>query len=284
MIPVKSLFLCLLFQFFFSLHGTATIERFPFFSTAISGELPPVGDSVKLNGHYVVSYFKDTWTIVKSPLYWKGKQWLTTGLVLGSTGVAYIFDQRINSFITSHQKPWADITFHIAEPIGNWYTIPVMGLAYLDGHCFHNYPLEKTALLSLKSYAISALFINSMKLSFHRHRPNTGDPWNTFDGPGLYFKNLSFPSGHSASAFAIMTSIALEFRETKWIQVAAYSLAAITAFSRIYENYHWTSDVIMGSAIGFFTARAVYKIQNGQFSLHKRVDKQKTTNIALPVL
>jgi membrane-associated phospholipid phosphatase len=49
----------------------------------------------------------------------------------------------------------------------------------------------------------------------------------------------------------------------------AYSIATLTALGRINSNAHWASDVFLGSAIGFFTAKAIV-------TLHK-----KNANIAI---
>lgn len=66
----------------------------------------------------------------------------------------------------------------------------------------------------------------------------------------LLIKNptdYSFPSGHSMIGFAGAT--ALWFANRKF-GVAAYLLAAIIAFSRLYLFVHWPSDVLTGSIIG----------------------------------
>jgi membrane-associated phospholipid phosphatase len=36
-----------------------------------------------------------------------------------------------------------------------------------------------------------------------------------------------------------------------------YGLAALTSLSRIHEDKHWASDVLIGSAIGYFTAKKI---------------------------
>jgi len=39
----------------------------------------------------------------------------------------------------------------------------------------------------------------------------------------------------------------------------AYGLATLTALSRVNDNAHWASDVFVGSAIGYFTAKAIVR-------------------------
>ncbi|MCF6525978.1 bifunctional phosphatase PAP2/diacylglycerol kinase family protein [Streptomyces sp. JJ36] len=64
----------------------------------------------------------------------------------------------------------------------------------------------------------------------------------------------SFPSGHSASAAAFATGVALE--SPRWGAVVA-PLAAAVAFSRVYTGAHYPSDVLAGTALGVGAAFAV---------------------------
>ncbi|MEV3961021.1 phosphatase PAP2 family protein [Nocardia sp. NPDC050193] len=57
----------------------------------------------------------------------------------------------------------------------------------------------------------------------------------------------SFPSGHSASAAAFATAVAMESPRTA---LAVAPLAAAVAYSRIHTGVHWGSDVLVGAAVG----------------------------------
>lgn len=57
----------------------------------------------------------------------------------------------------------------------------------------------------------------------------------------------SFPSGHSMAAFAASTAI-VQFN--KKYGIAAYVLAALIAFSRVYLFMHWPSDILSGAIFG----------------------------------
>jgi diacylglycerol kinase family enzyme/membrane-associated phospholipid phosphatase len=65
--------------------------------------------------------------------------------------------------------------------------------------------------------------------------------------------STSFPSGHSASAFAFATAASLE--EPR-LRLPLHALAAAVASSRVYTGVHYPGDVLVGSAIGVAVARA----------------------------
>ncbi len=57
----------------------------------------------------------------------------------------------------------------------------------------------------------------------------------------------SFPSGHAASAAAFTTAVTLECPKAG---LAIAPLAAAVAYSRVHIGVHWTSDVLVGAAVG----------------------------------
>jgi undecaprenyl-diphosphatase len=59
--------------------------------------------------------------------------------------------------------------------------------------------------------------------------------------------STSFPSGHSASAFAFASAVG---REIPAISVPLRGLAGAVAYSRVHTGVHYPTDVIIGSIIG----------------------------------
>lgn len=71
----------------------------------------------------------------------------------------------------------------------------------------------------------------------------------------------SFPSGHSAAIWMIMTFIAFYFRNRSfWLPFLCGLLAASVAFSRVYIGVHFPGDILMGSFIGLSVAMLVLAI------------------------
>ena len=66
----------------------------------------------------------------------------------------------------------------------------------------------------------------------------------------------SFPSGHSAVAFALATSISDEVHRT-WATIPLFVVASGTGLSRLNDDKHWFSDVVAGTALGIASAKFV---------------------------
>ena len=86
----------------------------------------------------------------------------------------------------------------------------------------------------------------------------------------------SFPSGHTVSAFAAAAAVTAETSHnapnTTWIVAPIlYGGAALVGASRMYNNRHWASDVIIGAAIGTFAGLKVVRF-NGTHT-GNRVDR-----------
>jgi len=93
----------------------------------------------------------------------------------------------------------------------------------------------------VRAQFVSQAVTQAIKVSVGRTRP---------DGSAF-----SFPSGHSASAFA--TAAVLQ-RHLGWkAGVPAYGVAAYVAASRIQVRRHYLSDVALGAAVGMMAGRTV---------------------------
>ena len=97
---------------------------------------------------------------------------------------------------------------------------------------------KRLAVDGALSWGITAGTTWALKHSIHSRRPDFSD-------------NRSFPSGHSAIAFAGATILYKEYRHVSpWIGVAGYAVATYTAIDRVDRNKHHWFDVIAGAGIG----------------------------------
>ncbi len=69
----------------------------------------------------------------------------------------------------------------------------------------------------------------------------------------------SFPSGHTAEAFASAEFLRQEYKDvSSWYGIAGYAMAATTGYLRMYNNKHWLSDVVAGAGVGIASTRLAY--------------------------
>jgi undecaprenyl-diphosphatase len=105
---------------------------------------------------------------------------------------------------------------------------------------------RRAALHGLLGIALTSTVVNGpLKLLLRRKRPSLsllGRP-TLVTMPGSF----SFPSGHSASAFAFATGVAREYPAAG---VPVSIAAGVVAYSRVYAGVHYPSDVLVGAALG----------------------------------
>ncbi|MFC5872375.1 PAP2 superfamily protein [Chryseobacterium arachidis] len=70
---------------------------------------------------------------------------------------------------------------------------------------------------------------------------------------------LSFPSGHTATAFASAQFMYREYKDVNfWLGISGYSFAVFTGVYRMLNDKHWFSDVVAGAGIGILSTEAAY--------------------------
>jgi membrane-associated phospholipid phosphatase len=107
--------------------------------------------------------------------------------------------------------------------------------------------------------AAGGVLNGALKYSIGRERPSeTGDPhrFRPFADENRW---QSFPSGHTVVAFSLASALAEEAR-TPWVTALAYGGAAAVAWSRVYEDKHWASDVAAGALIGIVAGRGTVRL------------------------
>ena len=95
-----------------------------------------------------------------------------------------------------------------------------------------------------------------LKESIGRGRPATGSGSGSFHPFQFKSDYDSLPSMHTASSFAIASVIA-STTESNLVRLGAYTAATFVGFSRLYQDKHWASDIVLGAAIGELCGRVV---------------------------
>jgi membrane-associated phospholipid phosphatase len=217
----------------------------------------------RINGRYLVSYWDDTKTIVREPFHWKAKQWSRLAGVVGIGLVTYVYDQEIYDFFQTNRSTTADnLSKYVIEPWGSGvYSIPFLAGLYLSGSKTSRH--RHIALTGFKAFVLTAGATAVVKHLTHRHRPGDDNPPDPrkWDGPfPLTLEYTAFPSGHTSTAFAIASVLAIGYRDKWWVGVSAYSIAGLVGISRLYDRKHWGSDVVAGAALGTFIGVTLSKV------------------------
>ncbi len=80
--------------------------------------------------------------------------------------------------------------------------------------------------------------------------------------------NSGFPSGHTATAFAIATVLILMINNKKW-QLPLLLAAVLAGYSRIYLAQHFLTDILAGAVIGISSAMASWIFVTGGKNFRK---------------
>lgn len=102
---------------------------------------------------------------------------------------------------------------------------------------------------------IAGIVVSLLKQSLAMPRPPAVLAVDVIHLIGPAYKTHSFPSGHTAAAFAYAGVLSLHFRRA-WITAAALGLAIGVGISRMAVGVHWPLDVAAGAALGWLCAVA----------------------------
>ncbi|MDQ2719564.1 MAG: phosphatase PAP2 family protein [Bacteroidota bacterium] len=205
------------------------------------------------------------------PFHMTKKDWGNFGkFAVATVGLSFADKPIQQAALRLRQRntPINNISKYVTNFGGVYEVITLAGFgAY--GVLFKSDKMKTTTLLATQAYITGAALETVLKFLSGRTRPSYYDPGveakPRFLGPfpkkvkGISSSNLtsSFPSGHTTVAFAAATVFASEYKNTVYIPVIAYSAATLIGISRITENKHWSTDVLVGAAVGFLAGKNV---------------------------
>lgn len=130
---------------------------------------------------------------------------------------------------------------------------PTLGALLAIGVLGHRPRLTRLALTGVEGMVITTVLVQGSKFAVGRTRPYA-DP--DLDGSDFapFSGSASFPSGHTAAAFALATTLG-DGIGGPWARIGLYALATGTAWARMAQEQHWLSDVTGGAALGILAAK-----------------------------
>jgi membrane-associated phospholipid phosphatase len=189
--------------------------------------------------------------------------WVAVLIVVACLG--FYFDRTVVAAIAGHQIRWLENVAGLISKFGDWPELMLYATVALIGVGFaRKRALVKVILCMMIAGTVAGALTNSVRLLSGRARPNNSEAppgwyglW--YHGEGLLgkYKFHSFPSGHTATAFAFFGVIGFAYRRrSAWSFLA---LASVIGWSRLYINAHFFSDVLVGMVVGLFFAQLTWE-------------------------
>jgi undecaprenyl-diphosphatase len=167
-------------------------------------------------------------------------------------------DRAVYQAIASVPTPALDVAFRrlsrAADKSKLWLAIAA-GLAVVGGPAG-----RRAAARGVLSIGATSAFVNlGVKSLWPRRRPDRAGAGVPDERQVKMPGSTSFPSGHSASAFAFSTAVG---RDLPALALGLNFLAAAVAYSRIHTGVHYPGDTIVGAVIGASTATTVSAVMD----------------------
>src|SRR5581483_9919636 len=186
----------------------------------------------------------------------RGDHWKPVlAVALGTAGLVAL-DPTIESYF--HDRP--GFSAYKTGPLRGRNSTLAITLApaalFVTGLAKHSAHSRNTGLLAAEALADTQIVSFAMKHAFGRSIPSQIPPHGSLSDTwfkyGVSFTNGgSFPSGHSASAFAVAAVISARYREYRWVPWLAYGAATFLSLTRLPDQAHFPSDIFFGAALGY---------------------------------
>jgi membrane-associated phospholipid phosphatase len=202
---------------------------------------------------YLLRVGRDIVEVGARPFHWTGPDWLIAGGILGATYGAYTVDNRSR---WQARRLHGNSLHELSEDVthfGDWkYEVPLLSGCWLGGLVTGNVTMNRIAADGAEASLIAAGLFNPLIVWLTgRDLPNKNRPAYRFHP----FSNgrVSFPSGHTAEAFAVASVVDDNLRpQLGYAQTPVlYAIASSVGFSRMLDQAHYFSDVVLGAGIGW---------------------------------
>ncbi len=179
-------------------------------------------------------------------------RWWHGAVALGGLSTLMLLDHPVQRFAAHNSGTGADnvagVVRHFGQPeVYGTVTVGLLAAGLATGRP----QLTRAGGRLAVSLALAGLTVQAGKYAFGRPRPEQSldaDGYSPFSG------QAAMPSGHSAVAFALATSLADDIHRP-WATVGLYGMATAVAWSRVNDNRHWLSDVAAGALVGITSAK-----------------------------
>ncbi|MDD5360883.1 MAG: phosphatase PAP2 family protein [Ignavibacteria bacterium] len=211
----------------------------------------------------------DGLSVYTAPLKWNKKDGITFAAFVLTTTAVYLKDESIRANSFKQHSVINDKLADAGKLYGNLIAPVIIGGGiYSGGLIMKNEDVRITGRMIFESVLYSGIVTTFFKSLLGRARPYKDKGSQFYQTFSFNTDYTSMPSGHSTVAFALSSVLANRIHNV-YASIGLYTIAGITALSRIYHDEHWASDVMLGSAIGYFI---------GDFISSKKVNSSEGKN------
>lgn len=247
-------------------------DRLSIISTAwiISGCALPIMSSANEPSGLQIA-LEDTKQYFTAPVRWDTEDWTYFGITVAAVAGAHAFDSNVRSHFATGSNAILNGGKDNNVARDAYPALALIAGTGIAAGFFRDTDGYHETWRLLEAGVFSTVTGEILSRAAGRERPDGTTSPNRWRKGGD-----SFPSVHASAAFAIgMTFAESGNDEYRWIRrIIGYSVAGGTAYIRIKDNLHWTSDTVAGAAIGIATARFVLNRENGNHA-HVALEPQK---------
>jgi membrane-associated phospholipid phosphatase len=218
----------------------------------------------------VREFLKDAGKIWTAPFRLKEKDVAPLVVLTAATAFLIAADEGLRDGVQDFAgaRPWVGEAASAVTAMGGPGAWAAAGAFFGAGLLFRDAKARETGALAMSAMLQTFLVDNFLKGLTGRQRPFYADGEDHWSGPVGFVRRfdagaaggyVSFPSGHTATAFALATVVAMQYRRETWVPVLAYAVAGSVGLSRMALDRHWASDVLVGAVLGHVVARLVVR-------------------------
>jgi len=227
-----------------------------------------LNDSIHPLKYNLSQFGSETWEFVKSPLKWNAGDFLKIGVAgAGTFLLMKTVDQPVRDVVLKNNSVnYNSVPIEAGRIWGELY----MPIVLFTGFGLHSVltgdiSTRKIAYEVGQASIYGGIITYILKYGIGRARPYVKEGTSSYRPFYSFFSDdrHSFPGGHNVAGFILSTVLSRNAKPI-WLKILAYVPAALTFVSRVYQDKHWTSDELAGSALGFAIATWVVNHHENQ--------------------
>jgi membrane-associated phospholipid phosphatase len=171
-------------------------------------------------------------------------KWWHGAITVGGVSALLLLDNPVRGFSQGRRGAAGDGVASVVRRMGQPEVYATVSLGLLGAGLVSGDPrLTRSGARAASALALTSAVVYGGKYLLGRGRPDD-----------LLKDEPAMPSGHTAMAFALATSLADDI-DRPWATVGLYTMAGAVGWSRINDNRHWLSDVAAGAVLGIASAK-----------------------------